>query len=173
MPPTLRAGLSRRTLARMTSLGAVAVLAQACGATSLPVIAQDATAILNAATTAVNALPVGTVATGVLAQITAYMADIKAAATAISGGSTTASVAQQLYNAAKAILPILAGALALVPGVGTGVSIALGAISALLPEIATFAGLTALAAAPAPLPPAAAKMVAPVTPDQARRLFGS
>jgi len=167
--------MNRRTLLTTTILALPALALAACaGSTatpiSLPVIAQDATAILGAATAVVNALPASS---SIGPQVVGYMADITAAAKAIAGGNTAATVEQQLYNAAKAILPILATAAAAIPGIGTGVSIALGAISALLPEVAVLAGLTAVAAAPAPLPPAVQKMIAPLTADQARKLFSS
>ena len=135
------------------------------GVVTLSQLAQYAQAAANAAQDILPNLTGITVPPALPGYITA----ISSAAAAIVAGAPAAgaSWAQQLYDAIKALLPIAAPLLDLVPV--PGISLGLAALQALLPMIATAAGLQA-----APLVKTAALAKIPViSVAQAMKQYGT
>ena len=159
--------MNRRDLLSATALIPITMALAACPNTTSTQIAQYATAAENAAadvlsvvTSATSAIPAPTAA-----QILQYLADVKAASTAIiaNAPATGASWQQQLYDAIKAVLPIAAPFLSVVPGVGLG----LAALQAIMPVVASWLGLVG---APATV---AVPGIPAMTPAQALKLYAS
>ena len=156
--------VSRRA-ALLTGLGAVGVGLAGCTTTppTLSQLAQYAQAAAAAANDVLAQIPTGSVPPALVAIVT----DISNGATAIvnSGvGTTTTSFAQTVYDGIKAVLPIAAPLLGTIPGVSLG----LAALQALMPWIASLAGLVA-----APLVKTAAiAAIPPMTVGQALALYG-
>lgn len=151
------------TLTRRHSLlASVAILASAgmltaCGGFTTSELAKYSQAAANAAKNILAVVP------NPPADLATAVSALAAAADAVQGiGPSTASAAQQVYDAIKVVLRVAAPFVAPIPGAG----IAVGAILALMPFIATAAGLVAT--------PAAAVAGAPhMTAAQALKLYGS
>lgn len=150
--------LTRRTILATTALAPVGLAA--CG-TTISQLDQYATAAENAAIDVLQYLPVNSTTTALIG----YLNDAKTAGAAIlaNAPATGASWAQQLYDAVKAALPIAAPLLSTIPGVSLGIA----ALQALLPLIASAAGLTAATTAAAGVPG-----IPLMTPAQALKLYG-
>lgn len=154
--------MNRRQLAGFTALLFVA----GCAGVTLSQLAQYAQAAANAAQDVLTNL---NGVANVPPAVAGYITTINTAAGAIVAGAPAAgaSWAQQLYDAIKAVLPIAAPLLDLIPV--PGISLGLAALEALLPMIATAAGLQA-----APLVRTAVLAKVPViSVAQAMKQYGS
>jgi hypothetical protein len=154
------------TLTRRTAVMATpAVLLAGCTGTAptLSQLAQYAQAASAAAQDVMAQIPSGSVP----ANLAAIVTDINNAAKAIvaSGvGTTTTSFAQTIYDGIKTVLPIAAPLLGAIPGLG----LALSALQAIMPFIASLAGLVA-----APMVRTKAMAAIPqMTAAQALKLYG-
>ncbi len=145
----------RHSLMAATALG----LAGCTTTPTLSQLAQYAQAAANAGAAVLAQIP------NPPAVLQTAIAALKSAASAVIGAgiNPAASVAQQVYDAIKVVLPLASPFVSAVPGVG----IAISAIEALLPFIAQAAGLTAAVAA-APTVPGVPVM----TVQQALKLYG-
>jgi hypothetical protein len=156
--PTMN--LSRRhVLATASALIPAALLAGCAGGPSA--LATYAITADNAALQLLTTLPASPTTTAAIAALKAL--DAIAAPIAATPSVSGASIAQQLYDAVKAALPVAIPLASVVPGLSLG----LGALQALLPVLAQLGGLQAAAAAIAPAPG-----VPVMTAAQAVALFG-
>lgn len=156
--------MNRRHLLTTAAIALPVALA-GCGTITASQVAQYATVAENAAADVLSAVAsVANIPAPTVATVTSYLADVKTAAAAVIAGApaTGASWQQQLYDAIKAVLPIAAPLLSVIPGVGLG----LAALQAILPIIASWLGLTG--AAPAVGVPGIPAMTA----AQAVKLYG-
>jgi len=158
------AALTRRHLLASTPVAGAAILT-ACSAVTVSQVAQYATVVENAAADVLTAVaPAASISAATVTTVTGYLTVAKTAAAAIINGAPAAGASweQQLYDAIKAVLPIAAPLLSVVPGVGLG----LAALQAVLPIVASWLGLTGAA------PTVAVAGIPAMTAAQALRLYG-
>jgi hypothetical protein len=142
--------MNRRALLRFTALSGAFMATQAStcstGTPTVSQFAQYATVALNAASEALtaitNAAP-SLIPAPTLATVTSYLNEVKAASAALAAGAASAGASwqQQLYDGIKAVLPVAAPLLSVIPGAGLG----LAALQAVLPIVASWLGLTGAA----------------------------
>ena len=159
--------LSRRAGVRGFLVGSLLLLAR-CAGTTANQVALWAGTVANAALAAIRKAPPGTTTPPVVISGLQTVAGL-AAQLQTAPGSSTGTVAQRLLLAASEVLPVAASwALGLGPA-GIAISVALSAISALLPQIASATGNSPPAAA---APGSALAHLPPITVSQAVAKFG-